>query len=134
MYQSNTFLTFYMQTLLSHFAIVKCKYFENFRNLFWMNDLDFVHFTFRNMSTEFRLTYSDILAAENRISSYIHETPVFTSSTLNRAIGRKVFFKAESFQKTGSFKARGALNAVILHVKGFIIYIHFHQTNKKERK
>lgn len=86
-----------------------------------MNDLDFVHFTFRNMSTEFRVTYSDILAAENRISSYIHETPVFTSSTLNRAIGRKVFFKAESFQKTGSFKARGALNAVILDVKGFII-------------
>lgn len=65
------------------------------------------------MSTEFRVTYNDILAAENRISSYIHETPVFTSSTLNRAIGRKVFFKAESFQKTGSFKARGALNAVL---------------------
>lgn len=65
------------------------------------------------MSTEFRVTYSDILAAENRISSYIHETPVFTSSTLNKAIGRKVFFKAESFQKTGSFKARGALNAVL---------------------
>lgn len=94
------------------------------------------HLTIRNMSTEFRVTYNDILAAENRISSHIHETPVFTSSTFNKAIGRKVFFKAESFQKTGSFKARGALNAVILHVLGFIIYFDYIKpTNKKrERK
>lgn len=87
------------------------------------------------MSTEFRVTYNDILAAENRISSYIHETPVFTSSTLNRAIGRKVFFKAESFQKTGSFKARGALNAVILHVNGSSsIFIFIKPTKRRENK
>lgn len=65
------------------------------------------------MLAESRVTYSDILAAKERISSYVHETPVFTSSTLNKAIGRKVFFKGENFQKTGSFKARGALNAVL---------------------
>jgi hypothetical protein len=43
---------------------------------------------------------------------YIHHTPVFTNSTFDKLIGRKAFFKAENLQKTGSFKARGALNSV----------------------
>ncbi|XP_062621024.1 serine racemase-like [Saccostrea cucullata] len=58
------------------------------------------------------VTIQDIKKAYETISPYVHTTPVFTSSTLDNLVGRKVFFKAENLQKTGSFKARGALNAV----------------------
>nr|XP_022344493.1 serine racemase-like isoform X2 [Crassostrea virginica] len=65
------------------------------------------------MSNNNVITFSDVLDAKEKISPYVHECPVVTSSTLDKMVGRKVFFKAESFQKTGSFKARGALNAVL---------------------
>lgn len=48
----------------------------------------------------------DVLAAAERIRGRIHRTPTFTSHTL----GDQVWLKAELFQKTGSFKARGVLN------------------------
>ena len=48
----------------------------------------------------------DVLAAAGRIRGRVHRTPTFTSST----IGDRVWLKAELFQKTGSFKARGVLN------------------------
>ena len=48
----------------------------------------------------------DVLAAAGRIRGRVHRTPTFTSST----IGDSVWLKAELFQKTGSFKARGVLN------------------------
>jgi threonine dehydratase len=48
----------------------------------------------------------DVLAAAERIRGRVHRTPTFTSSTL----GSTVRLKAELFQKTGSFKARGVLN------------------------
>jgi threonine dehydratase len=48
----------------------------------------------------------DVLAAAERIRGRVHRTPTFTSSTL----GDRVWLKAELFQKTGSFKARGVLN------------------------
>lgn len=57
-------------------------------------------------------TFADIIAAKQRISKYLHKTPVFTSSTADELSGKQLFFKADSLQKTGSFKARGALNAV----------------------
>jgi threonine dehydratase len=53
-----------------------------------------------------------IRAAHERIRSHITRTPVLTSERLNEASGAKLFFKCENFQKTGSFKARGATNAV----------------------
>jgi threonine dehydratase len=53
-----------------------------------------------------------IRAAHERIRPYIHRTPVSTSSRLDEAIGAKLFFKCENFQKIGAFKARGATNAV----------------------
>ena len=58
------------------------------------------------------VTLADIMKAHEKISPHLHYTPYFTSATLDSRVGRKVFFKAENFQKTGSFKARGALNAV----------------------
>ncbi|MSR41500.1 MAG: pyridoxal-phosphate dependent enzyme [Phycisphaerales bacterium] len=53
-----------------------------------------------------------IRAAQERIAPYIHRTPVITSATLDRMSGRSLFFKCEIFQRTGSFKFRGATNAV----------------------
>ena len=46
------------------------------------------------------------------ILPYIHNTPVITSNYFNEKTGAKIFFKCENFQKTGSFKVRGALNAL----------------------
>ena len=54
-----------------------------------------------------------IVQAYNRIKQFIHKTPVITSHTVDALVGKNVFFKCENFQKTGSFKARGAMNAVL---------------------
>lgn len=56
----------------------------------------------------------DIREAEERISAYIHRTPVLTSATLNKICDAELFFKCENFQKAGAFKIRGATNAVFL--------------------
>ena len=54
----------------------------------------------------------DVLRARERIADLIHRTPALTCSTLDRMTGASVVFKCENFQKTGSFKFRGACNAV----------------------
>lgn len=54
--------------------------------------------------------YNDILTAQERISDQVRRTPVFSSTRLGDQAGVKLFLKAESLQKTGSFKVRGALN------------------------
>jgi threonine dehydratase len=54
-----------------------------------------------------------ILAAHARIAPRIHRTPVLTSSSLNAMTGARLFFKCENLQKTGSFKIRGASNAIL---------------------
>ncbi len=53
-----------------------------------------------------------IRAAHRRISPRIHRTPVVTSESLDEMAGARLFFKCENLQKTGSFKIRGATNAV----------------------
>src|SRR6267142_1069111 len=58
-------------------------------------------------------SWEAILAAHARISPRIHRTPVLTSSSLNTMTGAQVFFKCENLQKTGSFKIRGASNAIL---------------------
>jgi threonine dehydratase len=55
---------------------------------------------------------SAIEAAVMRIKPYIHQTAVLTSRSLNELVGAELFFKCENFQRTGSFKMRGATNAV----------------------
>lgn len=54
----------------------------------------------------------DILAAQERISTHVHRTPVYTSELLDKHCGASLFFKCENLQKVGAFKARGASNAV----------------------
>ncbi len=55
-------------------------------------------------------TLADIEAAADRIGGRAHVTPVYTSESLARLAGRPTLLKAESLQRTGSFKVRGALN------------------------
>jgi threonine dehydratase len=54
-----------------------------------------------------------ILAAHARIAPHIHRTPVLTSRSLDAIAGARLFFKCDNFQKTGSFKIRGASNAIL---------------------
>ena len=56
------------------------------------------------------ITLADVEAARRRISDDIHRTPIFSASSLGRPLGLDLHFKAELFQKTGSFKVRGVLN------------------------
>ena len=56
----------------------------------------------------------DIVDAHNRISPFIHRTPVLTNKSLNELSGAELYFKCENFQKAGSFKIRGATNTVEL--------------------
>jgi threonine dehydratase len=58
------------------------------------------------------VTLRDIRAAHARIAAQIHRTPVMTSRALDEIAGSSLFFKCENLQKTGSFKIRGATNAV----------------------
>lgn len=57
-------------------------------------------------------TFDDVKAAAQRIEGYAHQTPVLTSRTIDEELGAQIFFKCENFQRTGSFKFRGAFNAV----------------------
>jgi len=60
------------------------------------------------------ITKEDITAALERIRPHVHRTPMLTSTRLGiRARGIQLQLKCESMQRTGSFKARGALNAML---------------------
>ncbi len=59
------------------------------------------------------VTLADIYAARERVMPHLHRTPIMTSTALSEMSGTDLSLKAETFQKTGSFKARGALNAIM---------------------
>lgn len=54
-----------------------------------------------------------LLETRQRISTFVHNTPVLTSHLLDDKSGAKLFFKCENFQKMGAFKMRGATNAIM---------------------
>ena len=56
---------------------------------------------------------SKIRAAAARLAGKVHRTPLFTATGLGELFGARFFLKCENFQKTGSFKPRGALNKVL---------------------
>jgi len=58
--------------------------------------------------------YQQIVAAADRISGEAIRTPLIENSQLNKITGANIFLKAESLQRTGSFKFRGAYNAISL--------------------
>jgi len=55
----------------------------------------------------------DVQAAVKRIAPHVHNTPVLTSSTIDRMLKATVYFKCENFQRGGAFKIRGAVNAIL---------------------
>ena len=67
-------------------------------------------------------------AASHLRSILLPITPVLTSTILNNLTGRNIYLKCENFQRTGSFKSRGALNAVFNamkidpNLKGFVTH------------
>lgn len=54
----------------------------------------------------------ELINAYKRTLGKIHQTPLLTSSQLDEMYESRLYFKAENFQKAGSFKSRGAVNAV----------------------
>jgi threonine dehydratase len=59
------------------------------------------------------LTFNDVVRAHNRIRDHIEYTGIISNKKLDEELGAKVFFKMEDVQKTKSFKARGAFNAIL---------------------
>jgi threonine dehydratase len=57
--------------------------------------------------------WATIVTAHARIAPRIHRTPVLTSNSLDAIAGARLFFKCDNFQKTGSFKIRGASNTIL---------------------
>lgn len=55
---------------------------------------------------------TDIQISAKRLKEVAHLTPVLTSNTVDTLTGSQVFFKCENFQRAGSFKFRGAYNAL----------------------
>lgn len=67
----------------------------------------------RSMDT---LSVSDIVRAGATIRRYLRPTPLYAYPTLGELLGAEVFIKHENHSPIGSFKARGAINALAAHV------------------
>lgn len=59
------------------------------------------------------ITLQDGLAARRRIAPHIRRTPMVASPSLSAVSGADISLKLEHMQHTGSFKLRGATNAVL---------------------
>jgi threonine dehydratase len=57
-------------------------------------------------------THADVVAAAERLKGVAVRTPLLTSPVLDAMVGARVFLKPECLQRTGSFKFRGAYNAI----------------------
>ncbi len=57
--------------------------------------------------------YQDVVEAHERISGFVHRTPVLTSVSINEIFETSLYFKCENLQKVGAFKFRGACNAIL---------------------
>lgn len=54
-----------------------------------------------------------IREAAGRIAGQVHRTPLMSAASLGQRAGVVLHLKCENFQKTGSFKVRGALNKIL---------------------
>lgn len=59
------------------------------------------------------VTLADIRAARRRIASGVTKTPCAESIPLSEITGARIYCKHDNFQRTGSFKERGARNALL---------------------
>jgi threonine dehydratase len=60
-----------------------------------------------------KISLSDIQTARQRIAPCVRRTPLTPSATLSERLKTNVYVKLEIFQKTGSFKVRGAFNKAL---------------------
>lgn len=67
-------------------------------------------------------TAADIQAAAKRIAPYVHRTPILESARFNDFAGGQFYLKSEHLQKTGAFKARGAMNTILVHKEEAIVH------------
>src|SRR6202045_5141458 len=67
-----------------------------------------------SFESQTRMTLQDIQAAKKRIKSGIYYSPCPRSEPLSEALGAQVYCKLDHLQRTGSFKERGARNALLL--------------------
>lgn len=58
------------------------------------------------------VTIADVERARDIVRPILHRTPLFSSRSLSERIGAPAYLKAENLQRTGSFKPRGAVNAI----------------------
>jgi threonine dehydratase len=65
------------------------------------------------MTADQEVTPADIAAASARLGGRVRRTPLERAPELARLLGGEVWLKCECFQETGSFKLRGALNALL---------------------
>ncbi|MGH9761329.1 MAG: threonine ammonia-lyase, partial [Blastocatellia bacterium] len=65
------------------------------------------------MSNTFTISIDDIESARRSIGKYVKKTPLMKSATLSEMFGSNIYLKVEAFQKTGSFKVRGAFNKML---------------------
>jgi len=56
--------------------------------------------------------FEQVLRAADRLRGIAHRTPTLTSRQFDSILGAQTFFKCENFQRGGSFKFRGAFNAI----------------------
>ena len=59
-----------------------------------------------------KLLFEHIVNAQKVVSQHIIQTPVVYSKVLSEVVGKQIFIKLENQQITGSFKIRGAINAI----------------------
>ena len=59
------------------------------------------------------ITFADVERARPIITPIVRRTPLLSSAALGERIGASAFLKAENLQRTGSFKPRGAVNAML---------------------
>jgi threonine dehydratase len=57
-------------------------------------------------------SYDDVVTAAGRLDGVAHRTPALRSRTADALLGAELVFKCENFQRSGSFKFRGAFNAL----------------------
>src|SRR5688500_6825426 len=57
-------------------------------------------------------TFDDVVAASHRIAGLAVRTPLLAAPMLSERLDARVYLKPECLQRTGSFKFRGAWNAV----------------------
>lgn len=77
----------------------------------------------------FPIKLEDVLAAKTRLHGRIHRTPLLHSKQLSDRLGCEVYLKVENLQKTGSFKARGALNFLLSETEAAPVYTTFSSGN-----